>query len=391
MIDVNKALELIEKNGTSLTTVQEMALPQALGFVLAEDIVSAIDMPPFRQSAMDGYALRIGENNSYSVIGEIKAGDNKDLSLQKGEAVRIFTGASVPDSADTVIMQEKIIQDQRYITVEGSIEAGLNIRPKGEQICRGEIALKKGTTLKGAHIGYLASLGFTTVKVHLKPSVAVVITGNELVPPGQPLPQGKIYESNGAMLTAVLTELGYKDVSKVSVKDDLENTKSALLNAMETHDITLVTGGISVGDYDYVGKALKAIEVEEVFYKVKQKPGKPLFFGKKKSTAIFALPGNPAAALSCFYIYVFPLLKQIEGASVTQLERITMPILKDYIPKGNQPQFLKARVLADGVEILSGQSSSMLRSFGIANALVFLPENTGQITQGEPVKVILTP
>jgi molybdopterin molybdotransferase len=391
MIDVNKALELIEKNGTSLTAVQEVALPQAVGFVLAEDIASAIDMPPFRQSAMDGYALRIGKNNSYSVIGEIKAGDNKDLSLQKGEAVRIFTGASVPDSADTVIMQEKIIQDQRYITVEGSIEAGLNIRPKGEQIRRGEIALKKGTTLKGAHIGYLASLGFTTVKVHLKPSVAVVITGNELVRPGQPLPQGKIYESNGAMLTAVLTELGYKNVSTVSVKDDLENTKSALLNAMETHDITLVTGGISVGDYDYVGKALKAIEVEEVFYKVKQKPGKPLFFGKKKSTAIFALPGNPAAALSCFYIYVFPLLKQIEGASVTQLERITMPILKDYIPKGNQPQFLKARVLADGVKILSGQSSSMLRSFGIANALVFLPENICQITQGEPVKVILTP
>lgn len=391
MIDVNKALELIERSGTSLTAVQEVALPQAVGFVLAEDIASAIDLPPFRQSAMDGYALRIGKNNSYSVIGEIIAGDNKDLSLQKGEAVRIFTGASVPDSADTVIMQEKIIQDQRYITVEGSIEAGLNIRPKGEQIRRGEIALKKGTTLKGAHIGYLASLGFTTVKVHLKPSVAVVITGNELVPPGQPLPQGKIYESNGAMLTAVLTELGYKNVSTVSVKDDLENTKSALLNAMETHDITIVTGGISVGDYDYVGKALKAIEVEEVFYKVKQKPGKPLFFGKKESTAIFALPGNPAAALSCFYIYVFPLLKQIEGASVTQFERITMPILKDYIPKGNQPQFLKARVLADGVEILSGQSSSMLRSFGIANALVFLPENTGQVTQGEPVKVILTP
>lgn len=391
MIDVNKALELIEKNGTSLTTVQEMALPQALGFVLAENIVSAIDMPPFRQSAMDGYALRIAKNNSYSVIGEIKAGDNKNLSLQMGEAVRIFTGAAVPDTADTVIMQEKIIQDQRYITVEGSIKTGLNIRPKGEQIQRGEIALKKGTTLKGAHIGYLASLGFTTVKVHLKPSVALVITGNELVTPGQPLPHGKIYESNGAMLTAVLIELGYKNISSVSVKDDYENTKSALLNAMETHDITLVTGGISVGDYDYVGKALKAIKVEEVFYKVKQKPGKPLFFGKKESTSIFALPGNPAAALSCFYIYVLPLLKQIEGASVTQLERITMPILKDYIPKGNQPQFLKARVLADGVEILSGQSSSMLRSFGVANALVFLPENTGQITQGEPVKVILTP
>ncbi|MBR9855586.1 MAG: molybdopterin molybdotransferase MoeA [Algicola sp.] len=391
MIDVNKALELIEKNGTSLTAVQEMALPQALGFVLAKDIISAIDMPPFRQSAMDGYALRIGKNNSYSVIGEIKAGDNKNLSLNKGEAVRIFTGASVPDSADTVIMQEKIIQDQGYITVEGSIEAGLNIRPKGEQIQKGEIALKKGTTLKGAHIGYLASLGFTSVKVHLKPSIALVITGNELVPPGQPLPHGKIYESNGAMLTAVLTELGYKNVSSVSIKDDYENTKSALLNAMETHDLVLVTGGISVGDYDYVSKALKAIKVEEVFYKVKQKPGKPLYFGKKESTSVFALPGNPAAALSCFYIYVFPLLKQIEGASVTQLERITMPIIKDYIPKGNQPQFLKARVLADGVEILSGQSSSMLRSFGVANALVFLPENTGQITQGEPVKVILTP
>ena len=391
MIDINNALQFIQQHCTTSTPIQTIALRHALGLVLAEDIVSVIDMPPFRQSAMDGYALRIGQNNSYRVIDEVKAGDNKNPSLKPGEAVRIFTGAAVPDTAETVVMQEKIIRDHNNIAIEGSVEKGLNIRPKGEQIQHGEVALKKGTTLTGTHIGYLASLGITLVTVHIKPSIALVITGDELVPPGESLTHGKIYESNGAMLTAVLTETGYQKVSAVRIKDDHEHIKTTLLNAIETHDVILVTGGISVGDYDFVGKALKTIEVEEIFYRVRQKPGKPLFFGKKNGKFIFALPGNPAAVLSCFYIYVYPLLKQLEGAYVTQLKRITMPIAKDFAPKSDRPQFLRARILPNGVDILSGQSSASLRSFGNADALVFLPENTGQIPKGGLVSTIPIP
>lgn len=389
MIEVNKALELIERHSSVITTAREIRLKEALGFVLAEDAISTIDMPPFRQSAMDGYALHIGKDKSYRVIGEVKAGDSNYISLKAGEAVRIYTGAAVPETANAVIMQEKVRQNEGYISIEGIIVKNLNIRLQGEQIQVGDVALQKGITLNGAHLGFLANLGITSVNVHSKPSIAIVATGNELVPIGQPLSQGKIYESNSVMLKAVLNEIGYHNVSVASIKDDFRSTKEILQKTIQQHDVIIVTGGISVGDYDFVGKALKAIEVEEIFYKVKQKPGKPLFFGKKGHKSVFALPGNPAAALSCFYIYVHPLLKRCEGALVTELQRIQLPIATKYTVKGDRAQFLKARVSKNNVEILEGQSSAMLRAFGVANALVYLPEDTVQIKKGEMVTTIL--
>ena len=391
MIDVNAAQELVLLHSSTITKTIEVELKDALDYVLAHDVISEIDMPPFRQSAMDGYALNIGEHSIYSVIGEVKAGDNNNLKLNMGEGARIFTGAPVPDTANTVIMQEKVTRNGIQINVEGAVEENLNIRPKGEQIQVGDIALVKGTSIKGAHIGFLASLGVTTISVYEKPSIAIVVTGNELVTPGKSLSCSEIYESNGAMLTAVLNELGYKKTSLIKVKDDYESTKKALNKAIQNHDVVVVTGGVSVGDYDFVSKALNAIEVEEVFYKVKQKPGKPLFFGKKDETSIFGLPGNPAAALSCFYVYVYPLLKKSEGALHTHLPSILMPLLSDYTIKGDYAHFLKARLQEDGVEILGGQSSAMVRAFGEANALVFLPEHSILIKKGENVKTILLP
>jgi molybdopterin molybdotransferase len=391
MIDVNTAQKLVLSHSSTSTKIVTVELNSALDYVLAHNVISEIDMPPFRQSAMDGYALNIGEHATYSLVGEVKAGDNNNLKLNIGEAARIFTGAPVPDSTNTVIMQEKVTQNGTQIAIEGAIEEHINIRPKGEQIKIGDIALEKGTTIKGAHIGFLASLGVTVVSVFDKPSIAIVVTGNELVTPGKPLSFGEIYESNGAMLTAVLNELGYKKTSFITVKDDYENTKKTLSKAIENHDVVIVTGGVSVGDYDFVSKALLAIEVEAVFYKVKQKPGKPLFFGKKGQTSIFGLPGNPAAALSCFYIYVYPLLKKTEGALHTNLLRVSMPLVSDYTVKGDRAHFLKAKIQDAGVEILDGQSSAMVRAFGDANALVFLPENSTQIQKGELVKIILLP
>ena len=391
MIDVNTAQDLVLKHSSMASEILEVSLNDALDFVLAKAIVSEIHMPPFRQSAMDGYALNISNTNTYKLIGEIKAGDNANPTLKAGEAVRIFTGAPVPDNANAVIMQERVSVQGDQIITQMPLVSQMNIRPKGEQIKLSEIALEKGTQLKGAHIGFLASLGVTKVLVYNKPSIAIVVTGNELVAPGNPLSYGEIYESNGAMLSAVLRELGYTKTSIITVPDDYDSTKNTLEKAIKNHDIVIVTGGVSVGDYDFVGKALNSINVKEVFYKVKQKPGKPLFFGKKDAVSIFGLPGNPAAALSCFYIYVYPLLKKSEGSINPQLTRISMPMATDYVVKGSRAQFLKAKLQDDGVQILQGQSSAMVRAFGDANALVFLPENSTEIKKGDQVKTILLP
>ncbi|SIS46521.1 molybdopterin molybdochelatase [Zobellia uliginosa] len=391
MIDTTTALELVLKHGTLNTDFFEVDLKDALDYVVAKDVVSRIDMPPFRQSAMDGYALHVHDDFTYTVVGEVQAGDHNDPTLRKGEAVRIFTGAPVPTSANTVVMQERVTLDGNKIIVEGSPKVNMNIRPKAEQIKAGGIAIHKGTTIKGGHIGFLASLGLTKITVSKKPSVAIVVTGNELVAPGMPLSYGEIYESNGAMLRAVLNELGYKNTSVVTIRDDYDTTKNVLSDTLGKYDVVVVTGGVSVGDYDFVGKAFKAIGVQEIFYKVKQKPGKPLFFGKKEETSIFGLPGNPAAALSCFYIYVYPLLKKYEGAEHMNLPTISLPLLSDYTVKGTQAQFLKARIEGAGVRILGGQSSAMVQAFGDANALVCLPVNSMEIKKGQNVKTLLLP
>ncbi|WP_026810745.1 molybdopterin molybdotransferase MoeA [Arenibacter latericius] len=391
MINVKSALNLVLQHASLAVKTEEVALNEALDFVLAKDVISEIDMPPFRQSAMDGYALYMGKSNSYKVLGEVKAGDAANPVLKAGEGVRIFTGAPVPDTANTVVMQEKVRVSGDRIVVDEPLNINQNIRPKGEQIRVGAIALPKGTKINSARIGFLASLGITTITVYKKPTISIIVTGNELITPGRKLSFGEIYESNGVMLSSVLSELGYKDAKLIKVEDDYKQTKEVLQKAINNSDVVLATGGISVGEYDFVGKALNAIGVEEIFYKVNQKPGKPLFFGKKGGVSLFALPGNPAAALSCFYIYVYPLLKKTEGACKTQLTRIIMPLSADYFLRGNRPQFLKAQVNGSHVHILGGQSSAMLSAFGDANALVYIPEEVTEIKKGEGVETILLP
>lgn len=391
MIDVKTARELIHHHSEATSKTEKVNLMDASGYVVSEDVISKIDMPPFRQSATDGYALCMNKSDTYKVVAEVTAGDNKNPSLFMGEAVRIFTGAPVPDTANTVVMQEKTSVKGDTIYLEVPIKINENIRPKGEQIKEGDVAIPKGTQIKGAHIGFLAGLGITHINVFKKPSIAIVVTGNELIPAGNKLGYGEIYESNGAMLKAVLEELGYKKTSVINVKDDFETTKTTLHKTINNYDVVIVTGGVSVGDYDFVGSALRDLGVDEIFYKVKQKPGKPIFFGKKNQKAIFGLPGNPAAALSCFYVYVYPHLKMREGALNNELQRISIPLSSDYTVKGNRAHFLKARIEGDSVGILSGQSSAMLRAFGYANALVFLPENAQELKKGEKVTAILLP
>ena len=390
MISVEKAQQLISENSEFLKN-SRMEVNNSAGFVLSKDILSPINMPPFRQSAMDGYALNLSESNTYSLIGEIKAGDGHQPILKKGEAVRIFTGAPVPNSANAVIMQESVTAKDNILTIEKPIKNNDNIRPLGEQVNKDAVALKKGTLLTPAAIGYLTSLGIIEVEIYHKPSIAILVTGNELIEAGRDLPYGKIYESNGQMLYSAVRSAGYQNVTNYKVADNYKNTVNLLDEIISKHEVVMVSGGISVGDYDFVGKALAELEVEQIFYKVKQKPGKPFFFGKKQNKLIFALPGNPAAALSCFYIYVYPTLKRISGDSDFEFPRTIARSKSNFIKKGDRAQFLKAAYRNGTVLILEGQSSAMLHTFAYANALVYIPETDGSIKTDDKVEVILLP
>jgi molybdopterin molybdotransferase len=391
MISIKEAITSIKLNVNPLLKKTTKSVEKAGGYVLFEDIYSPINMPPFRQSAMDGYALNLHDGLTYTLIGEVKAGDGHQPDLKIGDAVRIFTGAPVPDSANSIMMQEKVKSDGNFITIEHQISIEHNIRPFGEQVRAGDIALKKGTKLTPAAIGYLISLGIKTVSVFKKPNIAIVTTGNELIEAGQKLSYGKIYESNSKMLLSALYGLKFYDVTLHNVEDHYSQTVEKLNAVIDENDLVLITGGISVGDYDFVGKALKELEVEELFYKVKQKPGKPLFYGKKGDTQIFALPGNPAAALSCFYVYVYIALQKMMNRDILELPRIEAISKSNFEKKGDRPQFLKAIYKNGEVEILEGQNSSMLQTFALSNALVYAPETITKIVEGDSIEVIQLP
>lgn len=388
MVSVQDAFSILQNNLPALQQV-EFPLIQAQKHVLASAVFSPINMPPFRQSAMDGYALCLFEGLEYEIIGEIKAGDAHLVELLPGQALKIFTGAAVPDSAQAVIQIEKVSEKDGRLYLQEPVKPETNVRPVGEQISVGELALEKGTLLNAAAIGFLAGLGFTSAKVFQKPNVGIVVTGNELTKPGEPLEYGKVYESNGIMLESALKEACFEKVTLYEVNDDFENTKNKLAEALSANDVVLVSGGISVGDYDFVARALKELEVETLFYKVNQKPGKPLFAGKTKDKMVFALPGNPAAALTCFYVYVLPTLSILMGKAPNYNQSKPISIAHDYSVRNTRSQFLKAIISNDEANVLSHQASSMLNSFSVSNGLVYVPDGTYELKKGDKVEVYL--
>ena len=391
MISVQEALEIIKKHQYTATSIN-VNLDSSLNFTLAQDIFSPISMPPFRQSAMDGYAVNVHSTNKYSLIGEVKAGDAANYILKPGQAVRIFTGAEVPDTANAVIMQEKINHTENSIEVINETPViNQNIRDKGEQINNGDIAITKNTILTPSVISFLASLGINKIEVYPKPKVAIVVTGSELIDPGTPYQQGKIYESNSVMLATTLQQENIIDYTIHRIADDYQSTENLLKEVIENNNFVLVSGGISVGDYDFVGKALKNINTEQLFYKIKQKPGKPLFFGKNGNTYIFALPGNPASALTCFYMYALPMLRSFSKHKQAHLVWTKKKLSHNYTVKGIRAQFLKAHYKKEFVEVVDFQSSAMIHGFNNANSLMFLPENSEKIKKNTIIDVILLP
>ena len=370
-------------------------LRSAMGCVTSRAIESPIGSPPFNQSAMDGYALggdiSIFQGAKYTVVGEVRAGGESNFDLGPGQAVRIFTGAAVPETASAVVMQELVNREGDTIEILQPVKVGANIRRSGEEIRRGQIALEKHTLLNPAALGYLSGLGLTAVEVYSKPIIGILATGDELTTPGQPLKPGHIYESNAAMLAAAMEQNGF-EVTEINRVVDREEATVEILRALaDRADLVLVSGGISVGDYDHVGTAMEQIGVQTVFHTVNQKPGKPLFFGRRDRKLFFGLPGNPAAALTSLYEYALPAARMMSGRGDAFPKTEFHRAINEFHKKGDRAQFLKAQVTTDGVHILEHQSSAMLRSFAEANALVYMPVSQQSILAGEVVEVHVLP
>jgi molybdopterin molybdotransferase len=391
MISVQKARQIINES-VSFTHIQRVPLLQAFGLVTAEDIVATVSIPNFAQSSMDGYALKFEDRNKLlEIIGEMPAGATEQLTVQTGQATRIFTGAPLPEGADTVVMQEKVIVENGILKIQDeNLTLGLNARPKGSEVQEGEIAMKKGTFLSAAAIGFLAGIGCTEVALYSPPEVSIILTGNELQEQGKPLEFGQVYEANSFQLKAALQKVGIKNIGVMHADDDPEALQKCLQYALATSQVVLLTGGVSVGDYDYVPQTAEACGIHQQFHKIKQKPGKPLFFGTKGNKKVFGLPGNPSSSLTCFYEYVLPALEKMMQLPST-LVKTTATATHNYKKAQGLTHFLKA-FYADGkVTPLHAQESYRLHSFAQANCFLVLPEASEGCTEGDSVEVHLLP
>jgi molybdopterin molybdotransferase len=393
MVTVAEAKNIILSH-TVETEPEKIALSQAAGMVLAEDIFATIDIPAYAQSSMDGYAFSFADlkaNQPLRINGVVAAGSTEATAVSTGNAARIFTGAPVPDGTDTVVMQEKtkVEGDSLYIE-DGSIKKGLNVRLKGSEIKAGDLAVAKDCLLMPAAIGFLAGIGVTEVLVYPYPVVSIIVTGNELQAPGQPLQPGQIYESNSFLLRAALRQLHITEVKVYKAEDTLETVKRVLNEAMEKSDIVFLTGGVSVGDYDFVAAAAKENGIEKVFHKIKQKPGKPFYFGKKENKLVFGLPGNPASVLTCFYEYVEPALKQMLKQK-TSLRVIQAPLAEPFKKPAGLTHFLKGYYDGITATALHAQESYRLSSFANANCLIKIEEEVTACEKGHIVEIHLLP
>ena len=393
MISVTEAKKIISANISSLSPVTS-ALSESAGLILAEDVYATTDIPAFPQSSMDGYAFSFEgwkQHKKLKITGEVAAGSNETFTLAPGNAVRIFTGAAVPPGADTVIMQEKVQIENGDLKIEDeSLKEGNSVRPKGSEIKTGALAVEKENALSPPSIGFLAGIGVSEVKVYPNPSISIIITGNELQQPGNPLQHGQVYESNSFALKAVLQQLHIENIQILHATDKPEIVTSTLKKALLQSDVVLLTGGVSVGDYDFVLQAATECGVTKLFHKIKQRPGKPLYFGKKENKLVFGLPGNPSSVLTCFYQYVIPALEKLSKRKVG-LQTKKVPLATTFQKNSGLTHFLKGFYNGKTAVPLDAQESYRLSSFATANCLIQINEDVTSVKEGELVDVYLLP
>ena len=411
-LSVDEARAAIAARLQPIDARETVPLVQALGRVLADDVISPIDVPPHDNSAMDGYAfagsaLRADAPLELRTVATVMAGAPFAGTVLPGQCVRIMTGAVMPAGADTVVPLELCrvasrADGDRVHIEPGVVRAGENLRRRGEDLARGKPAIAAGRVLKPADLGLIASLGIEAVRVMRRLRVAVFSTGDEITPLGQPLAPGCVYDSNRFSLMGALQRLGMEVIDLGLVRDDPAALQAVVQQAIEQADAVLTSGGVSAGDADYTRDVLKQVG-EVAFWKVAMRPGRPFAFGPlyagdpqrpQKTAWLFALPGNPVAALVTFYVFARDALLTLAGASAQPLAvlraRSTVAIRK----RPGRTEFQRARVSpgADGtwqVQTTGSQGAGILRSMSEANALLVLRHEQGSVAAGEPVDVWL--
>jgi len=391
LLTIEEALRLVLGRVTPLEA-QDVPLAEAAGRVLAEDARSAVDLPPFDASAMDGFALRSADAPGLlPVVARIAAGRPASRALGAGEAMAIATGGVVPEGADSVVPIEDVEEAGDTVTVPGSVGGGGKIRPRGGDLRAGETVVAAGTRLGAAHVGALAAAGVSSVRCHRTPRVVVVVTGTELAAPGEPLGPGEIYDANGFILATQVRSAG-ADVERLPpAKDDPEATRAAVERGLAA-DVLVTTGGVSVGVYDLVRAAGADLGVEEVFWRVAVRPGKPVAFGVRGSTLVFGLPGNPVSSLVGFELFVRPALLALQGVASPAPAFRPGRLVRATKRARARDSLLRARPRVEGddvvVEPLSGQESHMIAQAATADALLLVPRGDGVLEPGSTVSYL---
>ncbi len=391
MLTVRDAKNLIGQHSL-LGTTERLELADCVGLVLAEDILTAIDMPLFDGSAMDGYAIRSSDQQSELSVGEnIWAGKKPEVKIAPLHCARIMTGAMLPDGADTVVMQENATRHGDKITINQTVKHGDNVKRRGEEFKNGDLLLRKGQVLTPGAVALAATAGLATLLIVSKPKVCIVVTGSELVNPGSPRESHQIYESNSHAIKAVLTQMGIASTLYGPIEDNFAALALVLRQALTEATHVIVCGGVSVGDYDHNKSVLHDLGVAEIFWKVAQKPGKPLYLGKKDDTLVFGLPGNPASSLICFYEYVFGSLMKYMGKKSTELKSATAILSQDISKKNDFTHFLTATAEIKDKDIVVSpsrlQASHMLMGLSTADCLIVFDGAAQTKVAGQPVTI----
>ena len=395
MISVDEALQLVQEHVLPLPS-KRVPLKEAANLVLAEDIVSGVNSPPHDKAQMDGYAVASTDvSPSRKVVERVAAGDVPHRAVIPGTAVRIMTGAPLPEGADAVIPFEEVEEEDDTIQFDPDIvKAEWHVAKLGSCIREGQVVVTRGHKLRPVDIGLVAEVGFGVVEVIPTCRVAVLPTGNELVTPGQALRPGQISNSNGPMLCAAAENLGCQTVDLGIGRDDRDQLKAAIENGLSA-DVLLLSGGVSAGDFDLVPGVLAELGVRQVFHKVALRPGRPLWFGLAErasgNTLVFGLPGNPVSSYVCLELFVRPALTMLAGGEFTGLEEETATLSHAHTHRGKRTAFLPARTtkcIPQTVELIPWHGSGDLAALCRANSLVKIPANTKKLKAGETVQLL---
>jgi len=391
LLPVDDALAAILARAERLP-LERVQLPQAAGRVLAEAAVSGVDLPPFPSSSMDGFAVRaVDTPGTLRVVGKVAAGRPEMRVLGAGEAIDISTGGVVPDGADAVVPVEHTIAVDGAVEIPETVAHGANVRERGGDVRAGATVHEEGTRLTPARVAALAACGIGEVVVARRPRVAIVATGTELRQPGEELEAGQIYESNGVMLEAAFLAAG-AEVERLGVAEDTEEALESLLTYALAGDVVVTSGGVSVGPHDLVRRVLAVLGVEEVFWGVAMRPGKPLAFGTRGRTLVFGLPGNPVSSLVGGLLFVRPALLALQGDPHPEPGFRPGTLAREVRARPERDDFVRATVSwrEDGPELdpILGQESHMIVHTAAADALVHVPRGDAPLPAGSRVRFL---